>query len=413
MKKLYTILTLIITLITFAQAPQGFNYQATVRNSAGALIVNQNVNFKFNVMLNSATSLPIFSETHLAPTDDLGQVNLVIGTGTATTGTFSTINWGTGNYYLGIELNTGSGFVAMGTTQLLSVPYALYANTAGNSQATTPNLASVLAVNNSANNTKITNLANPTNAQDAVTKSYSDQQLNNIWPDINGMISNLQNQINNLQVALSNTVQSIQIGSQIWSSKNLDVTTYRDGTPIPQVTDPTQWANLTTGAWCYYNNDSANGTVYGKLYNWYAVAGIHDNDPNTSNKILAPLGWHIPSNSEWTTLSTYLGGDSVAGGKMKETSSSQTDTYSWYYDSGATNLSGFSAKPASWRYTESSGTLFGGNYPIKMSALWWSSSEFGSGMASLRNIQASSNSLNIQVFSHVKSNGLSVRCIKD
>jgi uncharacterized protein (TIGR02145 family) len=301
----------------------------------------------------------------------------------------------------------------MGTTQLLSVPYALYANTAGNSQATTPNLASVLAVNNSANNTKITNLANPTNAQDAVTKSYSDQQLNNIWPDINGMISNLQNQINNLQVALSNTVQSIQIGSQIWSSKNLDVTTYRDGTPIPQVTDPTQWANLTTGAWCYYNNDSANGTVYGKLYNWYAVAGIHDNDPNTSNKILAPLGWHIPSNTEWTTLSTYLGGDSVAGGKMKETSSSQTDTYSWYYDSGATNLSGFSAKPASWRYTESSGTYFGGNYPIKMSALWWSSSEFGSGMASLRNIQASSNSLNIQVFSHVKSNGLSVRCIKD
>ncbi|WP_396164892.1 FISUMP domain-containing protein [Flavobacterium sp.] len=413
MKKLYTLLALVLTLITFAQAPQGFNYQATVRNSTGALIVNQNVNFKFNIMLNSATSLPVFSETHLAPTDDLGQVNLVIGQGTATTGSFSTINWGTGNYYLGIELNTGSGYVAMGTTQLLSVPYALYANTAGNSQATTPNLASVLAVNNSANNTKITNLANPTNAQDAVTKSYSDQQLNNIWPDINGMISNLQNQINNLQVALSNTVQSIQIGSQIWSSKNLDVTTYRDGTPIPQVTDPTQWANLTTGAWCYYNNDSANGTVYGKLYNWYAVAGIHDNDPNTSNKILAPLGWHIPSNTEWTTLSTYLGGDSVAGGKMKETSSSQTDTYSWYYDSGATNLSGFSAKPASWRYTESSGTYFGGNYPIKMSALWWSSSEFGSGMASLRNIQASSNSLNIQVFSHVKSNGLSVRCIKD
>lgn len=413
MKKLYTLLALVLTLITFAQAPQGFNYQATVRNSTGALIVNQNVNFKFNIMLNSATSLPVFSETHLAPTDDLGQVNLVIGQGTATTGSFSTINWGTGNYYLGIELNTGSGYVAMGTTQLLSVPYALYANTAGNSQATTPNLASVLAVNNSANNTKITNLANPTNAQDAVTKSYSDQQLNNIWPDINGMISNLQNQINNLQVALSNTVQSIQIGSQIWSSKNLDVTTYRDGTPIPQVTDPTQWANLTTGAWCYYNNDSANGTVYGKLYNWYAVAGIHDNDPNTSNKILAPLGWHIPSNTEWTTLSTYLGGDSVAGGKMKETSSSQTDTYSWYYDSGATNLSGFSAKPASWRYTESSGTYFGGNYPIKMSALWWSSSEFGSGMASLRNILASSNSLNIQVFSHVKSNGLSVRCIKD
>ena len=97
MKKLYTLLALVITLITFAQAPQGFNYQATVRNSSGALIVNQNVFFKFNLMLNSASSLPVFSETHMTPTDDLGQVNLVIGTGTANIGTFSTINWGTGN----------------------------------------------------------------------------------------------------------------------------------------------------------------------------------------------------------------------------------------------------------------------------------------------------------------------------
>jgi hypothetical protein len=72
MKKLYTLLALVITLITFAQAPQGFNYQATVRNSSGDLIVNQNVNFKFNIMLNSASSLPVFSETHMTPTDDLG-----------------------------------------------------------------------------------------------------------------------------------------------------------------------------------------------------------------------------------------------------------------------------------------------------------------------------------------------------
>jgi hypothetical protein len=135
MKKLYTLITLIATIATFAQAPQGFNYQATVRNSAGALIVNQNVYFKFNVMLNSATSVPVYSETHYVPTDDLGQVNLVVGTGTPTTGTFAGINWAIGSYYLGIELNTGSGYVAMGTTQLLSVPYALYANSAGSTQS--------------------------------------------------------------------------------------------------------------------------------------------------------------------------------------------------------------------------------------------------------------------------------------
>ena len=137
MKKLYTLLALVITLITFAQAPQGFNYQATVRNSSGTLITNQNVMFKFNIMLNSQTSLPVYSETHFAPTDDLGQVNLTIGLGTPTIGTFSAINWANGTYYLGIELNTGSGYVAMGTTQLLSVPYALHANTATSTTGST------------------------------------------------------------------------------------------------------------------------------------------------------------------------------------------------------------------------------------------------------------------------------------
>ena len=135
MKKLFTLFAFAITVIASAQAPQGFNYQATVRNSAGSLIVNQNVNFKFNIMLNSQTSVPIYSELHFAPTDDLGQVNLTVGQGTPTTGTFAAINWASGTYFLGIELNTGSGYVAMGTTQLLSVPYALYANIAGNSQS--------------------------------------------------------------------------------------------------------------------------------------------------------------------------------------------------------------------------------------------------------------------------------------
>jgi hypothetical protein len=132
MKKLITLLALVITLITNAQAPQGFNYQATVRNSSGALIVNQIVLVKFNVYQNAATGTLVYSENQTANTDDLGHINLVVGQGTVTTGTFSTINWGTGSYYLGIELNTGSGYVTMGTTQLLSVPYAFFANRAQN-----------------------------------------------------------------------------------------------------------------------------------------------------------------------------------------------------------------------------------------------------------------------------------------
>ena len=389
MKKLFTLLAFITTIAISAQAPQGFSYQATVRNSSGDLIANQNVYFKFNVMLNSSTSVPVFSETHYVPTDDLGQVNLTIGQGTATTGTFSTINWGTGNYYLGIELNTGNGYVAMGTTQLLSVPYALYANSAGNSQVATPNLAAVLAVNNDAKNTTISNLSNPINIQDMATKGYVDVELET-------QLSNLKSQI----AALQNTI-GITIGKQVWMNKNLEVTTYSDGTPIPEVTDPNAWAGLTTGAWCYYNNDAANGATYGKLYNWYAVAGIHDNDPNTPNKKLAPQGWHIPSDAEYTTLTTFLGGESVASGKMKETGTIHWKSPNTY----ATNSSGFTGLPAGCRYFNGEYNLFG------IGGFFWSSTENGITIAWCIHID----NVNVPAYriDNDKLAGFSVRCLRD
>jgi uncharacterized protein (TIGR02145 family) len=398
MKKLYLIIALIATTVILAQAPQGFNYQATVRNNSGQLVLNQNVLVKFNIYQNSATGTLVYSENQSATTDDLGHINLVVGQGTATTATFSTINWGSGSYYLGIELNSGNGYLTMGTTQLLSVPYALYANSAGNNQAATPNLASVLAVNNGANNLQIKNLADPTDPQDAVTKSYLATQ-----------IAQLQAQITALQNASIAPLPNVTIGTQVWSTNNLEVTTYRDGTPIPQVTDPAAWANLTTGAWCYYNHISANGVTYGKLYNWYAVAGIHDNDPNTPNKILAPSGWRIPTYGEWTTLINYLdpaanGGQSfpnVAGGKMKE-----TGTLRWVSpNTGANNQSGFSGLP---------GGAFGGNttfYGIGTNGNWWSLSELNTVNAwyvyiNYDNTNAASNLAS-------KTLGFSVRCIRN
>jgi uncharacterized protein (TIGR02145 family) len=130
---------------------------------------------------------------------------------------------------------------------------------------------------------------------------------------------------------------SIKIGSQVVMKKNLNVSHYRNGDRIPQVKGPDKWAALTTGAWCWYNNDSANGAVYGKLYNWYAV-----NDPRG----LAPEGWHIPSDAEWTTLTTFLGGEGVAGGKMKE----RGITHWIYPNTDATNSSGFTGLPGGVRY---------------------------------------------------------------
>jgi len=201
MKKFYTILCLTIASLTQlqAQAPQGFNYQATVRNASGDLVVNTNVYFKFNVIQGSQTAVPIFTETHYVPTDDLGQVNLVIGQGTANTGTFSELDWSLGSYYLGIELNTGSSYVAMGTTQLLSVPYALYAENSGNSTPITPNLEAVLAENNSANNQQIKDLQDPTDAQDAATKAYVEL--------LESQVSLLQEDINTINEALISSGQ--------------------------------------------------------------------------------------------------------------------------------------------------------------------------------------------------------------
>ncbi len=194
--------------------------------------------------------------------------------------------------------------------------------------------------------------------------------------------------------------QEVTIGKQTWMQKNLNVSKYHDGTPIPQVTDPKKWANLKTGAWCYYENNTANDTTYGKLYNWYAVAGIHDTDPNTPNKILAPQGWHVPSDEEWTTLTTFLGGEEVAGGKMKSTSTLWQSP-----NTAATKKSGFSGLPGGYRGND--GTLS----TIGSYGYWWSSSEYDAASAWTRYLSYI-NGFATSFYGYKRS-GFSVRCLRD
>ena len=185
---------------------------------------------------------------------------------------------------------------------------------------------------------------------------------------------------------------AIVIGTQQWMRENLDVLTYRNGDIIPQVTDPTAWAALTTGAWCYYNNDVANGAIYGKLYNWYAV-----NDPRG----LAPTGWHVPTDDEWTTLTTRLGGTTVAGGKMKV-----AGTTSWTTpNTGATNESGFAGLPGGFRSTN------GSFYDVGSFGYWWSSTEDYATYAWLRDLLYINGV--IDRASGSKRDGFSVRCLRD
>ena len=144
---------------------------------------------------------------------------------------------------------------------------------------------------------QIKNVGDPTDAQDVVTKSY-----------LNAIIANLQSQIDDLTTSVTdqdgNTYDYLTYGDQVWTVENANMVTYRDGTPIPQKTYGlgTEWESLNTGAWCYINNDPTKE----RLYNWYAVMGIHDTDPNTPNKEFAPEGWHVPVNEEWQILENHL-----------------------------------------------------------------------------------------------------------
>ncbi|MEI6089295.1 MAG: FISUMP domain-containing protein [bacterium] len=187
--------------------------------------------------------------------------------------------------------------------------------------------------------------------------------------------------------------ESVVIGAQEWMKKNLDVSTYRNGDPIPQVTDPTAWANLTTGAWCYYNNDPNNATTYGKLYNWYAVI-----DPRG----LAPMGWHIPTNSEFNNLSNFLGGDNAAGGKMKESGNSHWKSP----NTGATNTSGFTGLPGGYRIYDGKFDLIG------YFGSWWSATELNATNGNARSLNYNQNGVASSGGAN-KKDGNSVRCIKD
>lgn len=193
-------------------------------------------------------------------------------------------------------------------------------------------------------------------------------------------------------VAVPTHYPSVTICSQKWMDKNLDVTTYRNGDTISYVTDPAAWAALITGAWCYYNNDPSTNATYGKLYNWYAV-----ND----TRGLAPAGWHVPSDAEWTTLVTCLGGSSVAGGKMKV-----TGTTTWASpNTGATNTSGWAGLPGGYRTND--GTF----YNVGSNGYWWSSTEANTALAWYRNLYYDFG--NITRFSYDKQVGFSVRCLRD
>lgn len=190
-------------------------------------------------------------------------------------------------------------------------------------------------------------------------------------------------------------MEEIIIGNQIWMQHNLNVETFHNGDPIPEMKTDDEWAKAgseKTPAWCYYGNNPDNGNVYGKLYNWYAV---------TDPRGIAPNGWHVPTSKEWSELSKYLGGEDTMGDKMKS-----TDVQYWVNpENKATDKSGFSGLPGGYRYYLGMFANIGSN------GNWWFASELDNFSAYF--MYLISNDGKAHFHHNYKKNGYSLRCIKD
>ncbi len=300
-------------------------------------------------------------------------MSIAIGGGTkdASSTAFASIDWSKGPYFVQTETDVsgGTNYSLSSVSQLLSVPYALTSNNGisrvsvtGDSLVLT-NGKTIIIPGISAANPK----SNP-------TSGYGP----NI-SDVDG-----------------NSYKTVYIGTQHWMAENLKVYRYNDQTDLKFIMDNAEWENNNLGAYCFYNNDDEFISKYGLLYNWYAIS-----PSSNGNKNVCPTGWHVPTDAEWTVLTDYLGGASVAGSKMKEVSIT-----SWSTDNtDATNTSLFTGLPGGYRY-ENGSYDWVGTY-----GSWWSSTVYKVDSAWAHSLRRFNGIVNR--YYPIKSNGLSIRCLKD
>ena len=192
-----------------------------------------------------------------------------------------------------------------------------------------------------------------------------------------------------------NRYRTVTIGSQTWMRENLKTTRYNDGTSIPERPLNSQW-NSNTPAWCWYENNHAYDTPYAKLYNWYVVDPV-----SNGNRNVCPIGWHVPNDSDWNELSSFLGGSDLAGGKLMEVGLNHWASPNVF----ASNESGFTALPAGYRGTD------GAYFFVTFSGYWWSTTSSGGSNANYRYVVYFTDE-----FFSVNSDrnlGFSIRCLKD
>jgi uncharacterized protein (TIGR02145 family) len=374
MKSVKQILSVILfsALAIVANGQQSISYQAVVRNASGEIVSNQQVSFRLSIFDNLPQGVPKYQEKHVVNTNQFGIVNMQIGNGTPLIGSFSAINWGNGNdkfLRVEVDLNGGSSFLLMGTSQLLSVPYSLHSEETGK-----------LTVMSSAQRDAIET------PQLGMTIINSDSRRINFydgygWLEVTGMKQADFSCGNPLLDSRNGTYyNTVEIAGNCWMAENLNI-----GTMIQGTTNPSDDGAIEK--YCYSNNQGSCNT-YGALYQWNEMMQYSGNEGSQG---ICPEGWHIPTDAEWTALINATGGPDNAGENLIEGGSS-----------------GFEALWAGYREPQTSGYPFAF---IGSKTYFWSSSSVNSIVAYDRHI-FKNDSHAYTGESDVKY-GYSVRCVMD
>jgi uncharacterized protein (TIGR02145 family) len=379
----------LVTACLSAQAPEELNYQAVIRDHENRVLADRLVGIRIQLMKDSGEGTVVYAETHTATTSSGGLICIGIGSGTVISGDFTAIDWSTGSYFVKTEIDPagGTSYTLEGTDQLLSVPYAYFANTAEKTGTIieSQGLPDVLAINDSAG-MQIKHVTDPTDDMDAATLAYFLSQL------LRGGLIKGDHLLDLVLDIEGNLYRTVRIGDLRWMDENLRTTKYNDGTNIPLVTDNTEWGSLTSPAYCWYGNavsNSYSAVNCGALYNWYAI--------NTGK--LCPAGWHVPTQEELNSLITELGGPDVAGGKLKE-----AGTKHWAIPNEATNESDFRGLPGGFRSETGFDSM--GN-----TGFWWSSSE--ADLFDASSLGLINNLIIAYLYDISKKTGMAVRCVAE
>ncbi len=366
----------------YCQPTQRIPYQAITRDATGNAITNQNIGLRFSIHDQTTTGTVVWQEAQTVLSNPLG----IVVTSLGSVSDLSPVNWANGDKFLQVEMDIagGTNYSDMGTQQMESVPYAIYAGKAANGISHVSAAGDTLYLENG-NFIIIPGISAANNSggsNNASAHTCGAESIHN--PNLNyGSMTDLE----------GNVYKTITIGTQEWMAENLKTRYYGNGEVIPSA------ANCCSH---YYDFDESYSCPHGMTYSWYVC---------TDSRQLCPVGWHVPSDAEWTILTDFLGGNEIAGGRMKSIGNLTDSSGFWLTpNEGASNSSGFSALP-SGAFSHNMNGGFMEFLSINNYGYYWSSTSINAESSYYRVLTYNSQSIIRNYYS--KLSEYSVRCVRD